>query len=66
MLTRIHFGDVFVDWWILPQKGAKVCFIFWKYVLSLARLALSLSEAGSAGCREAMSLIFSSTKVDFI
>ena len=57
MLTRIHFGDVFVDWWILPQKGAKVCFIFWKYVLSLARLALSLSEAGSAWYSKAMSLI---------
>ena len=65
MLIGIHFGDVFglVDF---TSKGGKVCFIFWKYVLSLARLALSLSEAGSAWCRKAMSLIFSSTIVDFI
>ena len=55
MLIGIHFGDGFglVD---LPQKGARSV-LFWKYVLSLARLALGLSEAGSAWCRKAMSLI---------
>ena len=65
MLIGIHLVMV-SDWWILPQKGARSVLIFLEYVLSLARLALSLSEAGSAWCRKAMSLIFSSTKVDFI
>ena len=56
MLIGIHFGEGFglVDF---TSKGGKVCFIFWKYVLSLARLALSLSEAGSAWYSKAMSLI---------
>ena len=56
MLTRIHFGNVFglVDF---TSKGGKVCFNFLEYVLSLACLALSLSEAGFAWCRKAMSLI---------
>ena len=65
MMTRIHF------WWCFRinrfyLKRGQGRFYFLKYVLSLARLALSLSEAGSAWCRKAMSLIFSSTKVDFI
>ena len=59
-------------WWcfrigvFLPQKEGRVCFIFWKYALSLARLALSLSEAGSAWCRKAMSLILVPRKWIFI
>ena len=65
MLIGIHFVDVF-GWVDFTSKGGKVCFIFWKYVLSLARLALSLSEAESAWCRKATSLMFGSTKVDFI